>query len=113
MIARLWKTKYETDLAQTQDTTIAIRSTGEIHRTLKGHTAYVSGVSFSPDSQVLAGGSDDKVIHLWDVKSGRFLFTLSGHTDSVYSVMFSPKGESIASGNRDGTVLLWDVTITE
>jgi WD40 repeat protein len=69
----------------------------------------VYSVAFSPDGRLLASGSDDKTIKLWDVASGREVRTLSGHTSWVNSVAFSPDGRLLASGSSDQTIKLWDV----
>ena len=58
---------------------------------------------------MLASGSWDKTIKLWDVASGRELRTLSGHRNGVTSVAFSPDGKVLASGSDDNTIKLWDV----
>ena len=83
--------------------------TQELFATLKGHSHYVYSVSFSPDGQVLASGSVDKTIKLWDVGSRREIATLKGHSDWVLSVSFSPDGQVLASGSDDKTIKLWDV----
>jgi WD40 repeat protein len=81
-------------------------------RTLEGHTSWVRTTAFSPDSQLLASGSDDKTVRLWDVATGELLHTLEGHSDWVGTLAFSASGSGapllLASGSDDGTVRLWD-----
>ena len=75
---------------------------------LEGHTGLVKSVSFSPDGDTLASGSNDDTIRLWDANTGSHLRTLTGHTDTVFSVAFSPDGQTLASGSGDETIRLWD-----
>ena len=82
---------------------------GDLLRTLEGHTDTVLSVAFAPDGKTLASGSEDNAIKLWDARSGALLRTLEGHTDSVYSVAFAPDGNTLASGSEDKTIKLWDV----
>ena len=70
--------------------------------------ASVNSLSFSSDGLLLASGSADKTIKLWDAKNGSLVRTLTGHTDAVYSVAFSPDGSVLASGSEDGAILFWD-----
>jgi WD40 repeat protein len=74
-----------------------------------GHSALVWSVTFSPDGKILASGSRDNTVKLWDVATGAELRTLEGHSDYVNSVAISPDGKTLASGSRDSTVKLWDV----
>ena len=78
-------------------------------RTLRGHTSWVTSVAFSPDGRLLASGSDDQTVKLWDVATGQEVRTLSGHTAPVRSLAFSPDGRLLASGSWDGTVRIWGV----
>ena len=82
-------------------------------RTLQGHEDYVGTVAFSPESKVLASGSRDQSIMLWDQQSSSLIHTLEGHRYSVNSVTFSPDGALLASGAGQtfelGEIKLWDV----
>jgi WD40 repeat protein len=76
---------------------------------LKGHTSDVYSVAFSPDGKMLASGSRDKTIKLWDVSAGKEKFTLKGEDKDILSVAFSPNGKILASGSESKALRLWDV----
>ena len=76
--------------------------------TLQSHQDSVNSVSFSPDGKMIASGSDDNTVKLWDVVTGRELRTFSRHQFSVSLVSFSPNGKIIASGSAE-VMKLWDV----
>ena len=80
---------------------------------LTGHDDAVYDIAFSPDGLVLASGSYDKTVKLWDVTDRKVLATLRGHQDQVFRVAFSPDGRSLASCSGDGTVIIWDVSTQE
>lgn len=93
--------------------------TGELLRTLSGHSGLVNTVTISPIAQipplskgglggVLASGSKDGSIRLWNLVNGQVIRTISGKNLSVLSVAFSPDGKSLAAGNSNGTVGLWN-----
>ncbi|MDZ8134428.1 MAG: serine/threonine-protein kinase [Nostoc sp. DedQUE04] len=81
--------------------------------TLSGHAWAVLTVAFSPDGQILATGSDDNTIKLWEVNTGRLICTLVGHSWSVVAVAFTADGETLLSASCDKTVKLWRVSTAE
>ena len=58
---------------------------------------------------MLASGSHDQTVKLWDVNTGQCLKTLQGHTSWVWSVALSPDAQTLVSGSQDETIKLWDV----
>ncbi|KAL2859138.1 WD domain protein [Aspergillus lucknowensis] len=80
-------------------------------QTLEGHSHWVESVTFSPDGRLLASGSYDKTIKLWDPSTGELCQTLEGHSHPVKSVTFSPDGRLLASDKQwiclRGKRILW------
>jgi small GTP-binding protein len=81
-----------------------------LRNTLDGHRNAVYSVAIDLQRGLLASGSRDSTVKLWETTSGRLLHTLEGHKDSVYSVAFDRSGDTLASGSIDGTVKLWEAT---
>ncbi|KAK0741384.1 WD40-repeat-containing domain protein, partial [Schizothecium vesticola] len=68
----------------------------------------VYAVAFSPNGRVVASGSGDDTIRLWDAVTGASQQALEGHSDWVNGVAFSADGGLVASGSFDRTIRLWD-----
>ena len=68
----------------------------------------MSSVAFSPDGNMIASGSFDGAVKLWNADTGKCLRTLKGHSKSVNSVAFSPNSNMIVSGSSDEMIKLWD-----
>ncbi len=56
-----------------------------------------------PDGSLLASGSPDQVIWLWDLERGSYRTALHGHTAIVHDLAFTPDSRSLLSGSEDGT----------
>jgi WD40 repeat protein len=76
--------------------------------TFKGHLKSVLSVAYTPDSKMLASGSEDETVRFWEVRTGENIATLQAG-NIVGSVAFSPDGRTLAAGNNNRTLKLWDV----
>ncbi|MGQ4650236.1 WD40 domain-containing protein [Lyngbya aestuarii] len=83
----------------------AIYSTRELNR-LSGHHGAVLAVDVSPDGQLIATGSNDRSVKLWQ-RDGTLLQSLS-HGGTVHALSFSPNGQRLVSSSLDGKIYLWN-----
>lgn len=82
--------------------------TGSLHQ-WSGHAAPVWTVAFDATGEILASGSHDQTVRLWDIQTQRCLQVLEGHKDGVRALAFDPDAQRLASGGSDQTIRLWDV----
>ncbi|MEM7129517.1 MAG: NB-ARC domain-containing protein [Chloroflexota bacterium] len=76
---------------------------------LTGHENQIWSIAFSPDSQILASGSDDQSIRLWRLDTRKPLRILRSKLNRVWTVEFSPDSRTLVSGSDDQTLSFWDV----
>ena len=81
---------------------------GEINR-LEGHSKTINSESISPNGKILASGSNDNTIKLWNLYTGQEIRTLTGHNYAVYEVCISPNGQILASVSTDYTIKIWNI----
>ncbi|MFH9347854.1 hypothetical protein [Kitasatospora sp. NPDC017646] len=112
------------DVAESDHTTSTWDTTDpanprQIGGTTLGRTGWSLAAAFSsqPDQQgnrpvLLATGSTDGTVILWDSKGGArtpLLARLGGRTDTVSSLAVSPDGRTLATGGSEGSTVLWDL----
>ena len=82
-------------------------------KTVNAHSDAINAISFNPASEyVLATGSADNSIGLWDLRNLKVkLHALIGHQDSVTSLAWHPFEEAIlGSSSYDRRVIFWDLS---
>lgn len=103
-------------------------ATGECKADLTDHDHVVETVCWAPDNSlpaindsvggdksksammsILASGSRDKTIKIWDINSGICLITLVGHDNWVRDLQFHPGGKYLMSCSDDKTLRTWDI----
>jgi len=84
---------------------------GRIVMTLAGHDGAVSSVSYCPHGRILASGSEDGTVRIWDTRTGEEAMSpMCGGGGKVMSVAFSRNGKLVASGTESGAVWVCNVT---
>ena len=76
---------------------------------IEGPTAETRTRVFSPDGRLLASGSDDHSVILWDVKTMQPKGRLTGHTDAVRALAFSVDSKRLFSGSWSTESLVWEL----
>ena len=56
---------------------------GKIIRILRGHHNYVYSINFNPQGNMIATGSYDESVRVWDARSGACQKTLPAHSHGI------------------------------
>ncbi len=76
---------------------------------LVGHGDWVYSIACAHRAPIVATGSQDRSIRLWNYETGEFLLSLDGHEYTVGALAFSEDDRLLVSGAGDETVRLWDI----
>lgn len=88
---------------------LALMSIGQDAGTMSGHSREISSLAISSNGKMLATGSVDMTVRLWDPIAKEHVAGLQGHGGEVGAVAFSPDGKLLASGEMYKKVKIWDV----
>jgi WD40 repeat protein/serine/threonine protein kinase len=69
----------------------------------------MGAIAVSPDGRLVAAGSEDPAIRVWNTDDPGEPLVLRGHSGEVGCLAFSPDGRKILSGSQDRTVRVWNV----
>ncbi|KAJ3717878.1 quinon protein alcohol dehydrogenase-like superfamily, partial [Lentinula raphanica] len=72
------------------------------------HTTWVT-VACSPDGRLIASGSDDGMIIIWNF-AGENVKTCFKHDDKITQLVFTADSLSVISRSMDHTIYFWSTT---
>lgn len=81
----------------------------KLMRVISGHTGCVRCLAVEPGNEWFASGSNDRIIKIWDLASGKLKLSLTGHISAVRGLVVSPRQPYLFSCGEDKTVKCWDL----
>lgn len=98
-------------LASSLDSTLRLidKSTGQLLNQYTGHQSkmFKTGCCISHDDAFVLSGSEDGLLHVWDLVEARPLRRIRAHSGPLVALSCHPKRLSMLSASHDGTVKLW------
>ena len=74
-----------------------------------GHERLLIKSNWGKNNTKICSGSSDKMVYIFDVKSGKMEYKLPGHKGSVNKVDYHPKEDIVVSGSNDKTLYLGEL----
>jgi eukaryotic-like serine/threonine-protein kinase len=83
---------------------------GYMYTVYRDHTNEVTCITWSPDGTLVATGSEDETVQVWNAMTGGTLRTYKAHQAALWAVAWQPGhgSQQIASGGSDNKVRVWD-----
>ncbi|XP_057962475.1 uncharacterized protein LOC131154029 [Malania oleifera] len=75
----------------------------------KGHKESVYALAMNDSGTLLVSGGTEKVVRVWDPRSGLKTMKLRGHTDNIRALLLDSTGRFCLSGSSDSMIRLWDL----
>ncbi|XP_068659553.1 uncharacterized protein [Aristolochia californica] len=75
----------------------------------KGHKDSVYALAMNESGILLVSGGTEKVVRVWDPRTGSKNMKLRGHTDNIRALLLDSTGRYCLSGSSDSMIRLWDL----
>eukprot|EP01084_Bolivina_argentea_P257567 433987_1 len=74
------------------------------------HNHYILCLALNHQGNIMASGSFDETVILWDIRSAKHIKILSAHSDPVSCLSFCMDGTMLLSAGYDGLIRGWDMS---
>ncbi|XP_072039910.1 pleiotropic regulator 1-like [Amphiura filiformis] len=81
----------------------------KLYRVISGHLGWVRSLAVEPGNEWFVSGSNDRVIKIWDLASGKLKLSLTGHISAVRGLAVSKRQPYLFSCGEDKQVKCWDL----
>ncbi|PPD96606.1 hypothetical protein GOBAR_DD06362 [Gossypium barbadense] len=82
---------------------------GYVPISAKGHKESVYALAINDSGSLLVSGGTEKVVRVWDPRTGSKTMKLRGHTDNIRALLMDSTGRYCLSGSSDSMIRLWDL----
>ncbi|KAJ1946188.1 Mitochondrial fission protein [Linderina macrospora] len=94
------------DMEYEQDDVPRLR---ELRQAFSGHYGGITAMDYDADQGLVASGSLDTQVRVWDAATGACKYTISGHSDVIRGVQFYDR--FLITGASDGRMRMWDLSL--
>ncbi|ODV78668.1 WD40 repeat-like protein [Suhomyces tanzawaensis NRRL Y-17324] len=77
--------------------------------TRRAHDKDINSIDISPNDELFASASYDKLAKVWDVHSGETIGVLKGHKRGLWDINFYKYDKYIVTGSGDKTIKVWSL----
>lgn len=86
---------------------IWLLNTPELSKTFEGHTGIITCITFAPNCELVASGSEDKTVMVWGLQFGLLQTTFKAHNSAICCLVIMMDSRRIVTSDRDGISHVW------
>ncbi len=79
---------------------------------IDGQTPVFSSLAFASDGQMIAAGTRQGEVYIWEVSTGQLLYRIDTETRAIQNLAFSADSQQLATVSSDGQVTIWQLDST-
>lgn len=87
-----------------------LNTSGKYYKGFREHTDKITALAFAPQGSLIASGSKDNSIKLWDPNQENSIATLTGHKAPITTLTISPDSKTLFSAAEDKTLCIWNIS---